>query len=447
MNTLKRLVTSPSKRVLTIAGAALATAAVVLVGVLVFTGDGDAAPPTAVAAETTSTIAEVTPTTTTGDVTTTAGVTTTSEPEPTASVRIALEGGFDTSEADHDAVRALYSWLGDRSLEPPPMDPDLEDYLADVAVAADLELSGSFSAAELTELEEGLMVGVAAVGEGDVILLVKHEGEDWTVVGAKLTTFGKDAWYGPELRHVMIIGTDARPGYDQQVFRGDSLHVLTSNIAERGGSIVGFPRDSYVEAPYGFDKFTNVNALAEDGPITTTEIARTLSGLPIEGYIVTGFAGFESLVTDIGGIPVNVPFAMADDKSNAYLAAGLQWLMGYDALAFSRNRTITGGDFTRSFHHGVLMQGALTAVQDRGILDLPFLLDVLMPRTWTDLTPEQLLTVAAGAYELDPALVGNVVLEGTVATRGGASIVDLDTEFAAATWADVADDGMLTPEG
>jgi hypothetical protein len=91
------------------------------------------------------------------------------------------------------------------------------------------------------------------------------------------------------------------------------------------------------------------------------------------------------------------------------------------------------------------MQGALTAVQDRGILDLPFLLKVLMSRTWTDLTPEQLLTVAAGAYELDPSLVGNLVLEGTIATRGGASVVDLDAEFAAETWADVADDGMLTP--
>lgn len=444
MNVLERLRTSPPKRALTIAGAVLATAAVALVGVLVFGGDGDAAPATTVAAETTSTAAT---TTTAEEATTTTGdVTTSTEPGPSWNVRVAFEGGFETPDGNHNAVRALYSWLGDRSLEPPPMDPELADYLADVAVTADLELSGSLSVAELPELEEGLMVGVAAVGEGDVILLVKHGGEDWTVVGAKLTTFGKEAWYGPELRHVMIIGTDARPGYDQEVFRGDSLHVLTSNIAEHGGSIVGFPRDSYVEAPYGFDKFTNVNALAEDGPVTTTEIARSLSGLPLEGYIVTGFAGFENLVTDIGGVPVDVPFAMADDKSNAYLAAGLQWLMGYDALAFTRNRTIPGGDFTRSFHHGVLMQGALTAVQDRGILELPFLLEVLMNRTWTDLTPEELLTVAAGAYELDPALVGNVVLKGAVATRGGASVVDLDTEFAAETWADVADDGMLTPE-
>ncbi len=438
---LKRLLAE--KRSLTVAGGVLATVAVVLVGVLVFTGDGGET-----TAGSTSTTVPATSTTTTppsSTTTTTEGDTTTTEAGPTAAVRVAFEDSYETPDANHNAVRALYAWLGDRSLAPPPMDPELEEYLADVEVPGDIDLSGRFTAANLPELEEGLMIGVAAVGEDDVVLLVKHEDEDWTVVGAKLTTFDKGPWYGPEMRHVMIIGTDARAGYDQRVFRGDSLHVLTSNIAEGGGSIVGFPRDSYIEAPYGFDKFTNVNALAEDGPVTTTEIARTLSGLPLEGYIVTGFTGFENLVNDIGGVPVDVPFAMADDKSNAYLSAGLQWLMGYDALAFTRNRTITGGDFTRSFHHGVLMQGALTAVQDRGILDLPFLLKVLMNRTWTDLTPEQLLTVAAGAYELDPALVGNVVLRGTVATRGGASVVDLDGEFASATWADVADDGMLTP--
>jgi LCP family protein required for cell wall assembly len=439
------MATDPSRRSATVAGAVLATVAVALIGVLVFTGGDDEAADTTIAAGTTSgsdatTTTEPTATTRTEDTTTTTG-----EPGATAVVRVAFEDSYDTPDANHNAVRALYAWLGDRSVEPPAMDPDLAEFLAGVVVAEDADLSGRFTAASLPELEEGLAIGVAAVGDEDVVLLVKHGEEDWTVVGAKLETFGLEAWYGPERRHVMIIGTDARPGYDQRVFRGDSLHVLTSNIAEAGASIVGFPRNSYVEAPYGFDKFTNVNALADDGPITTTEIARTLSGLPIEGYIVTGFTGFENLVTDIGGIPVDVPFGMADDKSNAYLSAGLQWLFGYDALAFSRNRTIPGGDFTRSFHHGVLMQGALTAIQERGILDLPFLLKVLTSRAWTDLTPEQLLTVAAGAYELDPALVGNVVLEGTIATRGGASVVDLDAEFAAATWADVADDGMLTP--
>ena len=61
----------------------------------------------------------------------------------------------------------------------------------------------------------------------------------------------------------------------------------------------------------------------------------------------------------IGGVDVEVPFAMAEPKSDAFLSAGLQTLFGTDALAFSRNRTIPGGDFTRSFHHGLVVLGAL----------------------------------------------------------------------------------------
>ena len=435
------------RRSLTIAGGVVATLIVLTVGGLVLFGGDEGsteagessttAPTTTEAASTTAA-----PTTTTAAETTT---TTTRPAGPAVTVRVSFEGTFDTPDANHQAVRDFYGWLGDREgVEPPPMDPELGAYLADVVVPADVDLEGRFVGANLPEMEQGLVIGVATVGDEDVVLLVKHDEEPWTIVGAKLTGFGKDPWYGPEMRHVMIIGTDARAGYDQRVFRGDSLHVLTSNISEGGGSIVGFPRDSWVEGPYGFDKFTHINALAEEGPAATTDVARTLSGLPVEGYIVTGFQGFRGMVDDFGGVPVNVPFAMADDKSDAYLSAGQQWLMGFDALAFSRNRTIPGGDFTRSYHHGLVIQGGLVAAQDAGIEMMPFFLKVLMARTWTDLTPEQLITVAAGAYELDPDLVGNVVLEGSVTTRSGASVVVLDEEFAAEVWSDVADDGMLT---
>ena len=42
------------------------------------------------------------------------------------------------------------------------------------------------------------------------------------------------------------------------------------------------------------DKFTHT--LAARGPEVTLETARNLTGLPIEGYVVTGFVGFQGLV-------------------------------------------------------------------------------------------------------------------------------------------------------
>ncbi len=86
---------------------------------------------------------------------------------------------------------------------------------------------------------------------------------------------------------------------------------------------------------------------------------------------------------------------------------------------------------------------ALDGVLERNITALPALLAMLLEFTWTDLTLEDLVTMAAGAFLLDAGKVGNAVLPGFVATRGGASVVDL-APGAEDMFRDL-DDGSLAP--
>jgi LCP family protein required for cell wall assembly len=428
------------KRSIAIAGAVVATLVVGLVGsLLLFGGSGGDTTTTTVAAATTTTTTTTQPTTTTTAPTTTAVVEEVVPDSTRPEVEITLR--FESSGQLQLAARDFYAWLGDpANNEPPPMTEGVSDYAAGAVPDEDLSLQGSFSVGPIDPETRTAVVTV-----DDDVLLAVDEGDGWRFVGAKLARFGLEAYYGEPVRHVMIIGTDARRGQDQRVFRGDSLHVVSSAIGEQGGSIVGFPRDSYVDAPYGGkDKFTHINALA--GPEDVVQVARDLTGLPIEGYIVTGFLGFERMVNDFGGVEVNVPFAMADPKSKAYLNAGPQVLWGANALAFSRNRSITGSDFTRSFHHGLVMIGALNGVQNRGIIELPQLLSILVTYTWTDLAIEDLLTMAAGAFEIDPDTVVNLVLPGTITTAGGASVVMLDEEETEAVYRDLEDGIVAAPE-
>ena len=409
-------------------------------------GGEDAADSTTVPAGDTTTIPEpvttgATETPATGGESTTTSEATSTTPPPRFDIGVRFDAGGDAAEV----VGELYAWMTNPLyLEPPPMPDGLRDHLTAQEPSGDFFATGEITTGRIGD-DDGPQadIAVATVGGRDVVLAV-DDGDGWRIAGAKLASIGFDAWYGEPIRHVFVIGTDARPGQSQRLFRGDSLHILSSNVAEGAGAIMGFPRDTYVEAPYGGDKFTNVNALS--GPDTMVEIASSLSGLPLDGYIVTGFVGFEQLVNEFGGVVVEVPFAMAEPKSDAYLNAGRQVLWGANALAFSRNRTIPGGDFTRSYHQGLVMLGAFDAVQATDISRLPGLLEILDRFTWTSLTPEQVLTVAAGAWEIDPATVINIVLPGTVATRGGASVVDLDQDAAAAVYADLAD-GYLTDPG
>jgi LCP family protein required for cell wall assembly len=418
------------KRSLAIAGAVAATLIVASVGgLLLFGGSEEGASTSITQAATTSTTRAAATTTSS---TTTSSTTTL---PPGVPISLTLPGAGELQTAAQD----FYAWIGaPYRVEPPPIAEGLAAFLADVEPEQGFNLAGDFATAEL---DEGGRVAVVAAEE-DVLLAV-DEGEGWRVVGAKLPSLGLGAWYGEPIRFVMIIGTDARPGYIERVFRGDSLHVLASNIAEGAGAVLGIPRDAWVEAPYGhMDKLTHVNALASSEALV--DVVRDLSGLPVEGYLVTGFDSFTRLVDDFGGVVVDVPFAMADPKSKAFLSAGEQVLWGANALAFSRNRSIWGGDFTRSFHQGLVMLGALDKARGSGILELPRLLQLLCQYTWTDLPAEDLLTLAAGAFEIDPARVGSTVLPGTIRMISGASVVLLDPE-AEDIYRDL-DDGILTPD-
>jgi LCP family protein required for cell wall assembly len=390
-------------------------------------------------AGTTTTEAPSSPTTSSSTTTERSPTTT----EPLAEVVVSLD------DAPREAVEALetfYGWLADRRRPEPDVPDGLLVFLADAPETGDLVLEGEWSTAELPERDD---VGVAVFGE-DVVLLV---GDDtgWRIVGAKLPRLGLGPWYGEPVRHVLVLGTDARPSTPMLEARADSIHILSSTIAGRTGAIVGFPRDSYVETPEGYDdspeghflKFTHANYWF--GPEGMVQIAEETTGLDIDGYLITGFLGFEGLVDAFAGIPVDVPFAMSDPNSEAYFGAGLQILMGEDALAFSRNRHIPGIDFRRSLDQGLVIDAALGKVQkDLAPLDIPDLLAMLLEFTSTDLDAEALLTVAAGAFELDPETIPNIVLSGLGTTRNTQYVVLLDEEVAS-IFADL-EDGMLTEE-
>lgn len=337
-----------------------------------------------------------------------------------------------------DAIERLYSWILDPSAPPPGSIADsLVAGLAEVHTdQRTIEVEGTAYLGTIFETP------IAVVTAGDDVVLAVNDGE-WRIVGARLGRFNAPPVYGESPRLVFVIGSDARPGENPLRFRADSLHIVSTVPGIGDGAIVGIPRDSWVEASYGGNaKFTNV--MASRGPEVVVETAEILTGLDFEGYVLTGFKGFVGLVDAFGGFEIDIPFAMSEPKSKAYFNAGEQHIDGTAALAFARNRTIAGGDLTRQLHHGLIMKAALFETQRRGIEELPHLLEVLTEYAWTDLSAEDLLTLAASSYELNPLTLTNIVVPGTVGTAGAASVVRLD-EGALTIFEDLTDGLVETP--
>lgn len=384
---------------------------------------------TSAAAEPASTTATLPPTTTTAT-TTTAAPTTTTEPPP-----ISAALNFELPDGINEPLSVLYSWLADRRNDAPPLPDGLLAHVGDLSRIGSIDVGGATTA----ELENGDQVAVARV-DTDIILLV-DEGSGWRIVGAALD--GLTPWLGDEPRMVLVLGSDARVGQNQQRFRADSVHILTVVPDVSAGAVVGFPRDSWVQGPDGGIKLTNL--MAGRGPEVMLETVTDLTQLEIEGYFVTGFLGFTNLIEELGGLFIDLPKVMRSGNNWANYPAGPQTLTPQRALRLARIRKgLPGGDFDRSLNQGLIMQAAMDMVQLTGIDALPQWVRILTENTWTDLSTEDVLTLGASAFFFESTELDNTVLPGRVGTAGAASVVYLKDE-AEDVYRDL-EDGLLTPE-
>lgn len=247
-----------------------------------------------------------------------------------------------------------------------------------------------------------------------------------------------------ELRFILVIGADARPGERLDRTRADSIHLLAVNPGSRQGTVLGFPRDAYVEIPRrGKGKIND--ALAMGGPDLLAETVRRLTGLPVHYYVLTGFVGFKRLVDDLDGVHVHVDHRMNDRASGARFERGWHLMDGNLALAYSRNRNdVPYGDFSRSQNQGNVILAALGKMRsevgdDDGIFHW---VSILRRHVALDVPLDHLPGLAALARGLDPTRIHNVVAPGRIGYAGRASVVYLSEE-AGRMFADLRDDAVI----
>ena len=401
-----------------------------------------------------------TTTTTTTVLTTLPPVATTTQPPPPTTVApttiapVAYEITGPLNAGIDAAIADVYGWMAnDDDREQAPGVPDaLLDHLEslEAPTATELEATGAVG-----ELPNGDRVAVAFVGD-DTWFLVRDTGP-WRIVGADPAD--ASPWLGDEPRTLLVLGSDARVGQNQLRYRADSIHVLTVAPTLEAGAIVGFPRDSWIDKetvlagnetaqlpesdlPSGGTKWTNL--LASRGPEIMLGTAEVVTGLDLEGYVITGFKGFDGLISHLGGLVIDLPRTMRTGNTWANFSAGLQTLNPTRALQLARIRKgLPRGDFDRSFNQGLIMQAAMAMVQEMGIETTPALLQVLLENAWTDLDTEALFTWALSAFMMEPEALTNIVVEGSTGRVGAAAVVFLNDEAVAATSADIADDGLL----
>ena len=246
---------------------------------------------------------------------------------------------------------------------------------------------------------------------------------------------------------VLLVGSDARPGEPILRARADSIHLLAANPATGQATIIGVPRDAYVEIPgHGAGKINT--ALTLGGPELLAATVHRFTGLPVQYWVAAGFETFRRVVDEVGGVDVEVAVDMDDRDSGAHFRAGFHHFDGAAALAFSRDRhEFSDGDLTRSLNHGVVMLAALAKLRSEvgDEAGLRRWVGVALRHLHLTIDAEQALRLLAVARRTDPADVTNLVLQGRGAMVGAQSVILVDARAAARIADDVRPDAAIGP--
>ena len=314
-----------------------------------------------------------------------------------------------------------------------------------ITIAAPQSVIDGFTAATAptTPLSAAATVGavgdagrVAVVTAGDDVTLAVAD-PTWRVVGGWWPSHQVAPILGEYPKTVAVVGSDARPDEDREATRADSIHFVV--LAEDGASaVVGLPRDSWVPIDGGGTRKVNAS-LYFGGPEGMMRTFTNLTGAEFDGYLLTGFAGFQSMIEVLGGLQINVPRALQDRSAKASIVAGMQLLGAADALAFSRVRKdLPDGDFGRQLNGGLALMAAVGMLKTLGPSAIPGLIEQSWDLYSTDMAPEELLTLAAAITLVDLERTTNVVAAGSAGSAGRASVVFLK-DAAYTTFEDMQD--------
>ena len=243
---------------------------------------------------------------------------------------------------------------------------------------------------------------------------------------------------------ILVVGTDARPNEKADKTRGDAIHLFTYNSTLKQGTLVGFPRDSYVKAPSGEMRKIN-EVMSTAGPDAFLATVNSLSGMQTKRWVLTGFDGFTKIVDGVGGVVVNVDPTINDSFSGAQFAKGWFQFNGNATLAFSRARhALPNGDFDRSANQGKLILFGFARLREstdniRALLNWVL---VMRKNAISNAKPTDWMYLAQVARSIDPSTIKNIVLTGTPQTIDGSDVIKLDEDNMKKVFTDLTD-GVL----
>lgn len=231
--------------------------------------------------------------------------------------------------------------------------------------------------------------------------------------------------------NILLLGIDQREG-DAGPWRTDTMILLSLDPATQSAAMLSIPRDLWVTIPgYGENRINAAHMVGDKqdypggGPALAKKTVWHTLGAPVHGYVRINFSGFERLVDAIGGLTITVDKPIHDEAypDGNYgtmvvdIPAGEQQMDGKTALQYARSRHGTG-DFDRMARQQKVILAARDKVMslDIPLSRLPEMIAIAGDSLKTDLTVDQMLSLAEMARNIDTDAIHHGVIDSSMTT-------------------------------
>ncbi len=281
-----------------------------------------------------------------------------------------------------------------------------------------------FSVSLRRKLILGFLVVIAGISATLGVLTFRNSRQTSDIESTELNLSWRDRISTNLSRPVNILVMGIDPGSDtlidsEEVFKGrsDTLLLVRFDKSAESVNVLSIPRDTQVEIPgVGWGKVNEANYWG-GVELATEVIQENLNQVPIDRYIRVSSGAFKELVDLLGGVEIFVaqPMSYLDQTQQLKidLLPGWQTLNGEQADQFARFRGDGEGDIGRVQRQQALLQAIQERLNHPTVLPrLPQMIRVLQKYVDTNLSFEELITLAHFGLKLEENQVKMVILPG-----------------------------------
>jgi LCP family protein required for cell wall assembly len=201
--------------------------------------------------------------------------------------------------------------------------------------------------------------------------------------------------------NIILLGSDQK--FKGFIGRTDTIILLTINTKDQTVNVTSFPRDLYVFIPRWTEQRINT-AFAHGGFKALQDTFMHNFGFKPDYYILVNTWAFEYVVNDLGGIYVNVPRSICDDKwgggQSHCVSAGSNHFYGREALWYVRSR-MTTNDFDRNYRQQLVLKAILDrAFSLNTLTKIPQLYNTYVNNITTNLDLSTIVSLSTTAAKL-----------------------------------------------